>query len=37
VRAGSDQAADAFLNGDASARVFGGVAVSSIVVTEFLP
>jgi hypothetical protein len=37
VRAGSEAAADAFLNGDATARVYGGVLVSSIVVTEILP
>ena len=37
VRAGSDAASDAFLNGNASSRIFGGVAVSSLEVEEVLP
>lgn len=37
VRAGSEAAADAFLNGDTSTRLYGGVLTSSIKVTEFLP
>jgi hypothetical protein len=37
VRAGSDQAANAKLNGDNAARQFGGVAISSLTVTEILP
>lgn len=37
VRAGSSVATDAFLNGDSSGRVFGGVAISSLVIEEVLP
>jgi hypothetical protein len=37
VRAGSEAAADAFLNGDTSTRLYGGTLISSIKVTEFLP
>jgi hypothetical protein len=37
VRVGSADATDAKLNGDASARVFGGMTISSITVTEYLP
>lgn len=37
VRAGSSVATDAMLNGDNSSRIFGGVAISSMEITEFLP
>jgi hypothetical protein len=37
IRAGSDSATDAFLNGNTLGRKFGGVAVSSLTVTEVLP
>lgn len=37
VRVGSSAATDTMLNGDDSSRLFGGVAISSMEVTEFLP
>lgn len=37
VRLGSTTATDVFLNGDNSARVFGGVAAAKLIVTEILP
>jgi hypothetical protein len=37
VRVGSSDATDAKLNGDNTARLFGGVVISSITVTEYLP
>jgi hypothetical protein len=37
VRCGNSAAADAFLNGHSTSRIFGGVAVSSLTVTEVLP
>lgn len=37
IRAGAAAATDAFLNGDSSSRLFGGVAASSLEVEEILP
>lgn len=37
VRCGGAAAADSFLNGTTASRMFGGVAISSITVTEILP
>lgn len=37
LRAGASTASDAFLNGHFSSRIFGGVAVSSMTITEVLP
>ncbi len=37
LRAGSSVATDAFLNGHDSSRIFGGVSVSSMTITEVLP
>jgi len=37
LRAGNSSATDGFLNGHASSRIFGGVAVSSMTITEVLP
>jgi hypothetical protein len=37
LRGGASGAGDAFLNGHNSSRIFGGVAVSSLTVTEVLP
>ena len=37
VRVGSETVSDAFLNGDSSARQFGGVSTAAITVTEVLP
>lgn len=37
LRAGNSTATDGFLNGHASSRIFGGVAISSMTITEVLP
>jgi hypothetical protein len=37
VRLGSSTAADVFLNGDSSSRLYGGVATASLVAEEILP
>jgi hypothetical protein len=37
IRAGAAAAADVFLNGDATSRVYGGVAISMLKVEEMLP
>jgi hypothetical protein len=37
VRCGNSAASDGFLNGHSTSRLFGGVAVSSLTVTEILP
>jgi hypothetical protein len=37
IRAGSEVATDAFLNGDSTGRKFGGVARAALVVIEILP
>jgi hypothetical protein len=37
VRCGADSASDGALNGNETARLFGGVAISSLTVTEYLP
>ncbi len=37
IRAGSDIATDAFLNGDSTSRQFGGIATAVLQVTEILP
>lgn len=37
LRCGGSSTTDIFINGDSSSRLFGGVAVSSLTVTEILP
>jgi hypothetical protein len=37
LRAGTNSAATVYFNGDSGGRKFGGVAASSIIITEFVP